>query len=89
MYVADTITNEKKGFHLIDILSHDDNKFTEQMKVEGRDEKESLIEFFRSKQFQLKWIELKEGLLSLNMTSVVDHIETKFLYSQGNVSRFQ
>ena len=87
MYIADTITNEK-GYHLTDILCHD-NKFTERMKVEGRDGKECLIEFFRSKRFQLKWTELKEGLLSLDMVSVIDHIETKFLYSQGNIFCFQ
>ena len=82
MYIADTI-EEEDGYHLTNILSCDNNNFTEKMKAEAKDGKESLLEFFESKGFQLKWIELKEALLSLDMGSIVDHIQTKILYSQG------
>lgn len=84
MYVADSITGEK-CYHLTGILScNKDNKLTDRMKAEGKDGKESLLEFFQSKRFQLKWNELKEALLLLDIGQIVDHIEAKFLYSQGN-----
>ena len=82
MYIADTITDEQSS-NLADVLNND-NMFTERMKAEGRNGKECLLEFFRSNSFNLKWIQLKAALLSLDMASIVDHIEAKFLYIQGN-----
>ena len=66
------------------ILTNDQN-LIEEMLANDKSGKDKLIDFFESIAFQLKWIDLKQTLYSMEKRLLVDYIEKNFLYTQGKI----
>ena len=49
----------------------------------GKCGKDNIIEFFKSKAFQVRWFDLESTLLAMEYETTVNYIQKNFLYTQG------
>ena len=82
IYVAKEL--DKDWHQFLMILTNDQN-LIEEMLTNDKSGKDKLIDFFESIAFQLKWIDLKQTLYSMEKRLLVDYIEKNFLYTQGKI----
>ena len=84
IYVAKELDND--WYQFLMILT-DDRNLIEEMNSNNKSGKENLMDFFESIAFQLKWVDLKHTLHSMEKKTLVDHIEKNFLYTQGKINK--
>ena len=82
IYVAKELD---KDWHQFLMILTNDQSLIEEMLTNDKSGKDKLIDFFESIAFQLKWIDLKQTLYSMEKRLLVDYIEKNFLYTQGKI----
>ena len=84
IFVAEELDNE--DWHQFLMILTDDRDLIEEKLKDNKNGKESLMDFFKSIAFQLKWTDLKETLYAMEKGSIVDYIQKNFLYTRGKRS---
>ena len=82
IYVAKELD---KDWHQFLMILTNDQSLIEEMLTNDKSGKDKLIDFFKTIAFQLKWIDLKQTLYSMEKRLLVDYIEKNFLYTQGKI----
>ena len=81
-YVAEKMNENWIDF--LNILSNNSSTIKD-MQNNGKSGRENIVDYFESIAFQVKWDHMKNTLLNIEESSIVDHIEKNFLYTRGKI----
>ena len=80
-FVSEEMKDEWDEFlEILNIKSGSNNAIP----TEGKNGKENIDTFFKSKGWLVKWNVLEETLFDMGKGDVVEHIKNEFLYTRGN-----